>query len=576
MEFIFSANRLDKNWDFIKVGNNYLNYNYNNNCKKREFFIETSGLIILGDTNINFSNAIRSHSNEAAIKRHIKKLTHGFVIVIVKSNNKIIIYNDIFGYYQLFYKNDNNQLIIASDYKLLIESSKGIIDQFALLDLVLFNYTLLDRTLLLDIKRFKGGTKCIVSNGSLSLSFPNNYADNFQLPEKLTSIKPQNVANILKENVNSDLCDERDIYLTMTGGFDSRALLAACNNLGLSFKSFTFGQHGNIEMEVPKPFIEKFSQKHTNFYLDQNYLNKLENIVYDFISYNLDNPTMLDITQYSFIKEQLPTANIISGIMGGEIMGGQSIGAQVTFNNFAANLIRANNPNELRESFYRELENNPFLNKEKIYELEESYLNSLEPYYKQSDNLNLLKFLLNEKYSKFFGTINKVFKNHSNLVIPFLNANYLDTILNSHISFLRKKPFYHNPIINFKFKVFYAKMISFLSPELGETRFDRLYRVNDLCKFYRLPLAGLGYMKSHLFKTNKKNYPKPHHYDLWFKDIIIDIFRQDNKYRDNPILQQYYLTEIKYDKLSTLDKKRLANASAGIIAINKIRENLKK
>lgn len=576
MEFVFSAKRLDKKWDSIKVGNRYLNYTYNSNCKERELFIETSELIILGDTNINFANAIRSHPDEAAIKRHINKLTNGFVIIVSRNNNSIVVYNDIFGYHQLFYKNDNNQPIIASNYKLLIGFSDREIDQFALLDLVLFNYTLLDRTLLSDIKRFKGGTKCIVSNGALSLSFPNNYADNFQLPEKPNSIKPGNVANILKENINNDLCVERDVFLTMTGGFDSRALLAACNHLGLSFKSFTFGQHGNIEMEIPKPFIEKFSQNHTNFYLDQNYLNELENITNDFISYNLDNPTMLDVAQYSFIKEQLPPVNIISGIMGGEIMGGQSIGAQVTFNDFAANLIQANDPNDLRESFYRELENNPFLNKEKIYELEESYLNSLEPYYKQSDNLNLLKFLLNESYSKFFGTINKVFNNHSNLIIPFLNANYLDTILKSNISFLQKKPFYQNPIINFNFKVFYAKMISYLSPELGETKFDRLYRVNDLCRFYRLPLAGLGYMKSHLFKTNKKNYPKPHHYDLWFKDIIIDKLSQANKSADNSILKPYYLTEEKYDKRSSLEKKRLANASAGIIAINKIHNVLKK
>jgi uncharacterized protein YbgA (DUF1722 family) len=572
MEFILSPEKKITNWKAIEVGQYFLSYNQNNAIQERELVAEKGDCLLLGDVNIAFANLVKSEQHLPDVLAHIEKLTNGYLLLINKKDSTITLLTDIFGYYHLFALQRGKEMYVSSDFKYLLGLSGKKVDDFALLDLVLFNYTLLDRTLISDIKRLKGGTELVAGPEGFVMKVKNNFAENYTYSSEPKSLKPKELGDILVNNLSAGISQQHEIRLTVTGGFDSRALLAASNRLKLNFSSFTFGQAGNIEMETPKTFIGKYVKHHKNYLLDNNYLNKLPEIVDAFIDTNLDNPTMLDIVQYSYIKEQSEPSNIITGIMGGEVMAGQAICSQVTFNDFASKLITSRDINDLEMAFDAEIEKLNFLNRDHINSFKDEYLMSLTTYFQHPQNLNLLRFLLNEKYSKFFGTINKVFKNHSNLVIPFLSADYLRSLLDSDIGFLRKKPFYQNPVNNMKYKLFYAKMIKYMSPELGETRFDRLYKLNDLCHLYRLPIAAAGYIKSHLFGMNKSLFPKPHHYDLWFREIIIDAFSTKPDENNISILtgKTSFTTE-NYDQLTSVLKKRLANATSGMLALKKIR-----
>ncbi len=574
MEFILGTGKVSNNWKTIETGKYCLSYNLNSEIQGRELVIEKEDYLLLGDVNIAFANLTKAELNLAGILKHIEKLTNGYLLVISKKESTITLFTDIFGYYHLFSLQREKEIYVTSDFKYLLDLSDNKVDDYALLDLVLFNYMLLDRTLMRDIKRLKGGTELVFGNEGFVMNIKYNFAENFVFSTVSKSFKPSVLGDILVDNLSKDISKEHDIKLTMTGGFDSRALLAASNRLGLNFSSFTFGQEGNIEMETPKYFINKFATEHKNYLLNDKYLKRLHAIVDVFIDANLDNPTMLDLPQYSYIKEQSEPANIITGFMGGEIMAGQSIGSQVTFTGFAAKLITSYNRDELKIAFKSEVMKIDFLNKERFLHLTDGYLDTLTTYMHHPQNLNLLRFLINEKFAKFFGTINKVFMYHSNLVIPFMNVDYIRYILNSDISFLRKKPFYQNPFKNFGYKSFYARMVKYLSPVLGETKLDRLYKINDLCNVYRLPIAAAGYIKSHLFKMNKNQFPKPHHYDLWFREIIIEELKEyQPEFPDQSLFLSFDVNPVLYDQLSPLDKKRFANMVSGLLALKKIRHN---
>ncbi|MBW6480701.1 MAG: hypothetical protein K0B37_14830 [Bacteroidales bacterium] len=571
MEFILGPVKPNNSWKSITTGNYFLSYNLNSSIKERELVSENVDYCLLGDVNVAFANLVQAEHQLSRVLKHIEKLTNGYLLFINKRENSITLFTDIFGYYHIFSLQKGKEIYVSSDFKHLLDISDKKVDDYALLDLVLFNYTLLDRTLISDIKRLKGGTELVAGPEGFAMNVKYNFAENFVFSTESRSLKPAELGDILVDNLAQGISREHDIWLTMTGGFDSRALLAACNRLELNFSSFTFGQEGNIEMETPKSFINKYTKEHKNYFLDDSYLKRLPEIVGAFIDANLDNPTMLDIVQYSFIKEQSKPSNVIVGFMGGELMAGQSIGSQVTFTAFAAKLITSYSKDELKIAFEAETELMGILNQEHLAKLTDGYIDTLSTYLHEHQNMNLLRFLINEKYIKFFGAINKVFKHHSNLVIPFMNADYIRSLLYADISFLRKKPFHQNPLQNFGYKSFYARMVKYLSPELGETKLDRLYKINDLCNPYRLPIAAAGYIKSHLFKLNKNKFPRPHHYDLWFREIIIDELKESHPgLPDQDLILPQALNPDLYDQYSSLDKKRLANAVSGLLAIKKI------
>jgi hypothetical protein len=138
--------------------------------------------------------------------------------------------------------------------------------------------------------------------------------------------------------------------------------------------------------------------------------------------------------------------------------------------------------------------------------------------------------------------------------------------MHSNISFLRRKPFSKNPLLQIKPKIFYAKTIKYLSPDLGDTRFDRLYSLNDLCYRHRFPRVVYGYVLSHLLRRNKKEFPRPHHYDLWFKEFV-----QDNISKlKTEIIDPTGLLSKSYEDMSSYEKKRLVLLAGINLSMNKI------
>ncbi len=571
MHFVLSPTPIESDHKPKILGNWYLYIKPNNQFSAREICVENDNISLFGDINISFLKELKEDFSRSNIEKNINKLTNGFLLVYVNKTKELTFFNDIFGYYHIFRCNTSDDLsIFSTDFASLLKYSNSQFDDYAILDLILFNYTLLDRTLLKDIKRLKGGSVIELKIDEIAIRTQNNYAENFKLG-KAHKLEVKEFSRIFLSNVENEICAEYPVNVTMTGGFDSRALLASTLNLGIAFSSFTFGQKGNIEIETVNSFIDEYSQKHVFFELNDYYIKSLPKILDQFIEANLDNPTVLDLPQYALIKDEMVPSNIIAGFMGGETMQGQSIGALVTFTEFAADLLSSNSVEELVPKFDNIVGNLGFMKKEKLEFFKVDYLNTLKEYLYINDNTHLLRFMINEKYSKFFGTIGKVFKNHSNLVVPFLNYNYLNYLLHSDVSFLLKPLFKHNPINNFKSKVFYAKCIKFIYPGLGETKFDRLYRLNDLCSMVRLPRAGYGYFQSHALKRNKKQYPKPHHYDNWYGDIVIqEIVNGSENISIQFIDFKYHLDKNVYINLSSSQQKKHANLAGALLAIKKI------
>lgn len=570
MKFLICKKLTGYSSHYLQVGEYFLQYKRNSDIPARELFFESKDYILIGDVNPSFNNKIYSDTNLQNIEKNINLLNNGYLIFIDKTNNKFYLFTDVFGFYHIFYHEKETEIVISSDFNSIVPFSTKEHDDFAVLDIILFNYTLINRTLLKDIKRFFGGSKVIISNDSVNIDVVNNFANNFNFGEKVKLTHRQfaeSIVNSVREEIITTCPNE----LSMTGGFDSRALLATCTYLNLKVNAFTFGQEGNIEIETINPFIQKFVSNHRFIKLDNDYINSIDKTFESFISKNLDNPVFHSLVEYEHCKHSISGANLLMGFMGGELITGQSIGAQVTFTKFAADLLSTNNKEIIKKLFIEQLTLNDFLDKNYILGIADSYLDTLRIYFLQENNLNVIRFVINEEYSKFFGASNKIFRNN-NLVVPFIKVDFLTLLLNSEISFLRKKQFKKNPFANIKAKILYAKAINFLNPDLGSTKFDRLYSVRVLCRFYLLPKAVLFYFLNHFYKKNKKNYTKTTNYEDWYCDLVlskINLLSSMSK-----VLSSNYKSDYKeYKTKDDLYKKRIMKATAIYVALEQIEKN---
>ena len=86
--------------------------------------------------------------------------------------------------------------------------------------------------------------------------------------------------------------------------------------------------------------------KHRFIDLNSKYLENLEATVTSFIDDNLDCPTILDLPHYFYVKQKIEPCNLVFGFMGGEFISGQTVGSQVTFTQFASDLLTSRSIDE--------------------------------------------------------------------------------------------------------------------------------------------------------------------------------------------------------------------------------------
>lgn len=548
MEFIITNQQINQ---IIKVGDYFVYYKKNEKFSHRDIHIENSRYIIIGESNKSFQDILyNSIDYKISIQNNIELLSNGYIVCIDKIEKTIDVFNDIFGFFHLFYIYDNlNNFYLSSNYNDLLKYSNKKINDFAILDIILFNYTLFDRTTFNQIKRATGGTVISFKPDGIKFNIINNFSKNFRKEKFKLKFSPETFGELFQRAVVDELFEDLPVKLSMTAGFDSRALLAATYNFMHPIQTYTFGQRGNIESEILSTFISRFSDEHNFIELDNLYVKNLSNLFNSFIKKNIDNPFFHSMVEFEYLAPYVQNSNILLGFMGGEFINGQAIGAQVMITELGSKIITSKDPHQIKLIILNFINNSKIINKDYFYYLLDKYIETLEPYKYRSNNLNILEFMINEEYSKIFGSVNKLYSDKSNIITPFANVNLLNNLLNSDYSFLKKRPFEQNPIVNLNNKVLYGNVIKYLQPLLLDTQFDRLYKVKHLTSpFHLLRLVTL-YSMNHFFKKNKVKYTATTRYDMWYKDIVYD------KY-------SYVLNNKREFEFLTLDEKILYGAKS--------------
>ncbi len=172
--------------------------------------------------------------------------TDGEFIIVINNlvNKRIAIFNDSLGRLALYSYQSDSGLIITREISFILNLSLPTqIDTMGIAQFLFFGYPLHTRTLYEQIKRVQPGTLFFVDTEKDYIKIMNVHKYNLdtkidELPDMETILK--NMEDLfLTASINR--CEEGfENILSLSGGLDSRAVLAALEKASINYKAYTF------------------------------------------------------------------------------------------------------------------------------------------------------------------------------------------------------------------------------------------------------------------------------------------------------------------------------------------------
>jgi len=183
----------------------------------------------------------------------IFKLKGAFNIVIWDwKEKKLVIVNDRYGLRPIYYSQHNNKLYLASEVKAILAGNdvSRKIDHSAIASLFFFGFVMGNRTYFESIQLLPPASFLVFKNNRISIS---NYWDFNFLDKKEGKAKgyyEQRLGELILQAVHRHVKDGVRITVPLSGGLDSRTILASISKEYHPVNTFTFGTEDMDDVKI--------------------------------------------------------------------------------------------------------------------------------------------------------------------------------------------------------------------------------------------------------------------------------------------------------------------------------------
>jgi asparagine synthase (glutamine-hydrolysing) len=277
----------------------------------------------------------------------VKGLNGSFILALWNFNEKsLTIANDRFGLRPLYYLLNDDLFVFASEMKsiLTFRQVKRQIDAQALAQFFGLSFIMEDRTWFEGIKALSPASILEFKQGSISRR---SYWS-LKLAEKERGFSQKDALErahfLVKQAVSRQIKDDAPKMLSLSGGLDSRTILAAAAQLGHPIPTFTFGLPGCSDGELARRVAEVLGAENRFFPLSPEYLEKWARHGV-WLTEGMNN--CVNFHGVEFVPEiRKRAALVLNGFMGGELFGFLSLSN-------ARLLFRAGSGKWIRSLFHR-------------------------------------------------------------------------------------------------------------------------------------------------------------------------------------------------------------------------------
>jgi len=241
------------------------------------FYIEGNKVSIIIDgyilPRIDYANEFCGYTAESLIKElyvkynleFINYIKGNFVIIIIEGDN-FYIFNDSIGIRKFFYCTKGSNFIFSNCFKVITDIICSDVDYDSLAIYSLMNQFIDGMTFLKDVFYSKPAAK-IWFNGELRFEYYWNCEVLSNPGSEKISIEniSEGLTGIIKSYI--DYLNPDNISLTLTGGLDSRTILAALLKMGINPGTFTYGHPHSGDVVTAKKVAEICGLIHKNYYV---------------------------------------------------------------------------------------------------------------------------------------------------------------------------------------------------------------------------------------------------------------------------------------------------------------------
>lgn len=199
----------------------------------------------------------------------IFKLKGAFNIIIWDGNEKkLTVINDRYGLRPIYYSQHNNGLYLASEVKAILtcnDVSKNV-DDSAIASLFFFGFVMGNKTYFESIKLLPPASLLVFKNNEISIS---NYWDfNFldRNEGKTQGYYEQRLGNLILQAIQRHVKDGVRITVPLSGGLDSRTILASIPEEYYPINTVTFGTKDMDDVKIAQRVSDALGTNH--HYLD--------------------------------------------------------------------------------------------------------------------------------------------------------------------------------------------------------------------------------------------------------------------------------------------------------------------
>jgi asparagine synthase (glutamine-hydrolysing) len=469
--------------------------------------------ILLGDIIIPDKEKTSGLEHHVQIKEYFKKLKGTFYVLRLNLQERSFeVASSIFGIFPVYYLVKDQEIIISSEINGILASARTdmTVNKRFILEKLLFYYPLFDHTIFSEIRNLPANSVLTIKGNDIAIEKYLFIAEQFlkdPLPyHKYTSL----LSDLFISNVREYFPDE-PFFITFTGGFDGRTLVACAKNAGKDFKTYSIGDKTLDDVTIPLADAAALNIEHIPFYLDnteykQQFLELGKNVLR---SSGLMNNMLYTHFPYvaSTISEQ--TNFILTGFGGSEIFRALDIRGAVTSHELV-DFFEFSKTSEWKDKI-RSSRKLDLLNKNLFSGEIDSLISDLSDYQSQLDksaglNERIYIYLYEEVFRKVFGpTINSMF-NYAVIRNPYFDYAFNSELLKYSIAGVYSKFLVKNPAKRLKGQVLYGHIINKTSKILAGRKTGKGYRPGDLISYYGLLNITINFIKKKLLrKISKEN-----------------------------------------------------------------------
>lgn len=470
------------------------------------------------------------------------------VILYVKSSKEVIVIIDQLCILPIYLYHQGNSFVLSSNLNQFKKMNLGY-NYSVILEKVLFEYPIGVRSYINNVNTLEQGNIYHISNYKVTKT---NYSclDNILFSKFYQQFKFKEFLDIFNQSVLVRATQTENNITTLTGGFDGRSVVSTLVKYGYPLSSFSFGKHGGENTSIPLLVQNQTGIDYKPYYLEKEYEEKYIRFA-DEVIYWSDGNSIFERANYLYVDSKVCKLNtqIITSLLGGEILSPVSIVADVVNNNYIDIIYNCQSYD--LDVLLKDMGVYQYFNSEIINSSKNELVESIEQRRKSVQEKRLKPYgylyyyydLLTGGFKQFFGSQIHTERGYLDNLTPMFDLDIISYLLGSNQKRRFKYPFNKTLFTKRNNRLLQSKIIHANSSDLSRIVVDRGFSPHDMLSPIRRIHVALSFLKR---RRRVANSPKEFTSDIWsmifYEFLLNKIQTDDNEIWNNREIKKHLST----------------------------------